>query len=248
MKVLVHGACGKMGAEVLKYIDATEGVTLFAGVDGMKRGETAFPCYASFDEVEGTPDVIVDFSFHTLVPSVMEYATRVGCAVVVATTGMDEAELASVREAAKTVPVFYSANMSVGIALLVDFAKRAAAAFPHADIEIVEAHHNRKVDAPSGTALMLAKGIQEVREHATLVTGRHGEGKRTPEEIGIHALRMANIVGEHEVLLTTDTQQLSLKHTAYDRGLFAEGAVKAACFVAGRAPGLYNMYDMLYSE
>ena len=248
MNVLVHGACGKMGAEVLKCLAEMQGVTLLCGVDAMKKGDTPFPCYTSFDEVEGVPDVVVDFSFHTLVPSVLEYAVRVGCAAVIATTGLNEAELASVREAAKRIPVFYSANMSVGIALLVDFAKRAAAAFPKADIEIVEAHHNRKVDAPSGTALMLAEGIREVREHATLVTGRHGEGKRTQGEIGIHALRMANIVGEHEVLLTTDTQQLCLKHTAYGRGLFAEGAVKAACFVAGRASGLYNMYDMLYSE
>lgn len=246
IKVLVHGSGGKMGAEVIKCIEKMEGVSLLGGVDAVKKGEMEYPYFPSFADVVGTPDVIIDFSFHTLVPSVLEYAEKVGCAVVVATTGMTDEELLKVKEASKKIPVFYSANMSVGVALLVDFAKKAAAAFPEADIEIVEAHHNRKVDAPSGTALMLANGIREARPHATYALGRQGEGKRTREEIGIHALRMANVVGEHTVYVTTDTQQLCLKHTAYDRALFAEGAVKAALFMQGKAEGLYNMYDMIY--
>ena len=246
VKVLVHGAGGKMGAEVIRCISKMNEVELLGGVDAMGQGEQDYPYYKTFDQVVDTPDILVDFSFHTLVPSVLDYAEKVGCGVVIATTGLTEEELQRVKDASKKIPVFYSANMSVGIALLVDFAKKAAAAFPCADIEIVEAHHTRKVDAPSGTALMIANGIREVRPQATYALGRQGEGKRTPEEIGIHALRMANIVGEHVVYVTTDTQQLCLKHTAYDRALFAEGALKAATFLVGRANGLYNMYDLLY--
>ena len=137
--------------------------------------------------------------------------------------------------------------MSFGIALLCDFAKKAAAAFPDADIEIVEAHHNRKVDAPSGTAVMLANSIKEVRPEAEYVYGRGGEAKRKPNEIGIHALRMANIVGEHEVYITTDSQQLVLRHNAYDRSLFADGAVKATRFLVAQGAGLYTMRDMFKS-
>ena len=140
--------------------------------------------------------------------------------------------------------MFLAANMSVGVALLADFAKQAAAMFPDADIEIVEAHHNRKVDAPSGTAIMLANAIKEVRPEAEYVYGRSGEAKRQKNEIGIHALRMANIVGEHEVYITTDSQQLVLRHNAYDRSLFADGAVKAARFLVNQGKGLYTMQDM----
>lgn len=246
IKVLVHGSGGKMGTEVIRCIQKMQGVELLCGVDAVGKGVEDYPHYTSFTQVPTAPDVIIDFSFHTLLPTVMEYAAQVGSAVVVATTGFTPEEMACMKEGSKKVPVFYSANMSVGVALLVDFAKKAAAAFPHADIEIVEAHHNRKVDAPSGTALMLADGIREVRTGATYALGRHGEGKRQQDEIGIHALRMANIVGEHTVYVTTDTQQLCLKHTAYDRALFAEGAVKAATFIVGKAEGLYNMYDMIY--
>lgn len=246
IKILVHGSGGKMGTEVMRCIEKMEGVTLLGGVDVQKQGEMEYPYYSSFADVKGIPDVIIDFSFHTLVPSVLTYAEEIGCPIVIATTGMTEEELLKVKETSKKVPIFYSANMSVGVALLVDFAKKAAKAFPDADIEIVEAHHNRKVDAPSGTALMLANGIREVRPASTYALGRCGEGKRERNEIGIHALRMANVVGEHTVYVTTATQQLCLKHTAFDRALFAEGAVKAALFMIGKAEGLYNMYDMIY--
>ncbi len=246
MRVLVHGACGKMGRQVIREVEENGSLTLLCGVDAMAKGDENFPCYTSFDQVPETPDVIIDFSYHTLIEGVLSYAEKVGCAVVIATTGFTPEEIARIQSGAVKVPVFYSANMSVGIALLVDFAKRAAAAFPDADIEIVEAHHNRKVDAPSGTALMLADGIRQARPKAKYVTGRSGEGKRTPDEIGIHALRMANIVGEHAVYVTTATQQLCLKHTAYDRALFAQGAVTAAIFMVGKDTGLYSMYDMLY--
>jgi 4-hydroxy-tetrahydrodipicolinate reductase len=135
--------------------------------------------------------------------------------------------------------------MSLGIALLVELAKTAAKAFPEADIEIVEKHHNRKLDAPSGTALLLARELQEVREDATLICGRSGQAKREKNEIGIHAVRMGNIVGEHEVIIGTDTQTVTLKHEAHSRALFAEGAIAAADFLIGKPAGLYDMKRMI---
>ena len=148
-------------------------------------------------------------------------------------------------EAAKHIPVFYSGNMSLGIAVLCRLAKQAAAAFPDADIEIVEIHHIRKVDAPSGTAKMLFEAVKEVRPNAVANCGRAGEGKRTKEEIGISALRMGNVVGIHEVHICTPSQTLTLRHEAANRAMFADGAVAAAEFVAGKAPGLYNMEEFL---
>ena len=165
--------------------------------------------------------------------------------VVIATTGQTEEELSAIREASKEIPVFLSANMSIGVALLAEMAKTAAKAFPDADIEIVEKHHSQKLDAPSGTALLLAKAIGEVRPGATFNCGRSGHGKRPKDEIGIHSLRMGGLVGEHEVILATPTQTITLKHEAHSRALFAEGALKAAAFLDGRRPGLYDVNAML---
>ena len=143
------------------------------------------------------------------------------------------------------IPVFHSANISLGVALLVELAKKTAAAMPDAEIEIIEKHHDRKLDAPSGTALMIANAIREVRPEATNHCGRSGQGKRTPEEIGIHAIRMGNIVGEHEVIIGTQAQTITLKHEAHSRALFAEGAIVAADYICGRPAGLYKMDDMV---
>lgn len=244
IKVLVHGSNGKMGGHVMAEIAKSEDLELFCGVDPKSTGEENYKYYDSFDKVEGKADVIIDFSFHTLVKSVLDYAVKSETPVLIATTALDDEDKCAVARASQKVPVFLAANMSVGVALLADFAKRAAAMFPDADIEIVEAHHNRKVDAPSGTAVMLANAIKEVRPNAEYVYGRGGEAKRQKNEIGIHALRMANIVGEHEVYITTESQQLVLRHNAYDRALFADGAIKAARFLIGKENGLYTMQDM----
>ena len=172
-------------------------------------------------------------------------AVRNGAAAVIGTTGHTEEEKALIFAAAKEIPVFYSGNMSLGIAVLCRLAKDAARYFPDADIEIVEAHHNRKVDAPSGTALMLLGAIKEVRPNAWANCGRSGEGKRTKEEIGISALRMGSVVGMHEVILHTGTQQLTLRHEAVTRAMLADGAVDAARFLLGKPAGLYNMESIL---
>ena len=173
------------------------------------------------------------------------YAVSRKLPVVVATTGHTEAELEMIRKAADSVPVFWSGNMSVGIALLAKLAKQTAAMFPDADIEIVESHHNQKLDVPSGTALMLARAVQEARPDNRLLVGRHENGKREKGQIGIHSLRMGNTVGIHEVIVNTGTQVITLKHEAQDRALFAEGALAAAAFLIRQTPGLYTMEDML---
>ena len=164
------------------------------------------------------------------------------------TTGHTPEEKIKIAAAAELIPVFFSANMSLGVALLVELAKQAAVAFPEAEIEIIEKHHDRKVDAPSGTALMLADALCEVRPEATVNCGRSGQGKRTREEIGIHAIRMGNIVGEHEVIVGTDTQTITLKHEAHSRSLFAEGAIVAADFIIGKSAGLYDMNSMVAAD
>ncbi len=153
-----------------------------------------------------------------------------------------------IRDASSRIPVFFSANMSIGIALLAELAQRTAAAFPDAAIEIIEKHHDRKLDAPSGTALMLADRIRQVRPAAFTVLGRSGQKKRTREEIGIHAVRIGNCPGEHEILIGTQNQTITLKHEAHSRALFAEGALAAAKWLLGKDAGLYDMNDLIKGE
>lgn len=243
MKVIINGASGRMGKEVTRLLsEGYRSSSLLARVDAFSTEEGVFP---SLDCVEEKADVIIDFSNHAAAHALAAYAVKTNTPFVLATTGHTEEELAAVYEAAKKVPVFFSANMSLGVALLCRLAKEAAALYPDADIEIVEKHHNRKLDAPSGTALMLADAISEVRSDAKAVLGRSGQAKREKNDIGIHAVRMGNIVGEHEILIGTDTETITLSHTAHSRSLFAEGAVVAAAFLVGQSAGLYNMNDML---
>ncbi len=244
IKILVHGSNGKMGGHVIDAIKKNDNMVLFCGVDKMSNGNESYPYYTAFEEIKDKPDVIIDFSFHTVVKDALDYAVKAKCPIVVATTGLNDEEKSHVAETACKVPVFLSGNMSIGIATLCDTAKRVASAFPNAEIEIVETHHIRKADAPSGTALMLADSIKEIRPNAKYVFGRQGMSKREKDEIGIHALRMANVVGIHEVYITTDTEQILLKHTAFDRALFADGAIKAAEFLVGKSAGIYTMKDI----
>lgn len=242
MKIIVYGAAGRMGTEVIRLVNAqSPELTLAAKVDPYGEGDML----ASLDDFSGKADCIIDFSNHTATASLLDYAKKTNTPVVLATTGHTKDELTMISEAAKSVPVFHSANMSLGVAVLCSLAKSAAAAFPDADIEIVEKHHNRKLDVPSGTALMLADSIKEVRPEAQYVIGRHEYGKRTKEEIGIHSLRLGNVVGEHEVIISTDTQILTLKHEAQSRNLFADGAITAAKFLVGKPAGLYQMRDIV---
>ena len=238
MKAVLCGANGAMG----KLIDEILGAECVGRVS--IDGENNVP--KTFEEL-GTvdADVVIDFSHHSAIADVMAYSRKIGAAVVVGTTGHTEEEKAIIAEAAKELPVFFTGNVSMGIAVLCRLAKQAAAFFPDADIEIVETHHTRKVDAPSGTALMLFNAIKEVRPEATPNCGRAGEGKRTREEIGISSLRLGSVVGIHEVHIHTGTQCLTLKHEAVTRAMLADGAVEAAKFMLGKSAGFYNMESML---
>ena len=243
MNIIIHGSTGRMGQNLIKAISKNH--TLAAGVSVDQETSAAEKKYHSLPEFTGEADLIIDFSHHTAINGVLEYAEARKLPVVIGTTGHTAEEKARIAKAAEIIPVFHSGNMSVGVALLVQLAKQTAKAFPDAEIEIIETHHNQKLDVPSGTALMLADGIKSVRETAVYNIGRPENGKRTKEEIGIHAIRLGNVVGIHEVLVSTGTQTITLKHEAHDRMLFAEGAVTAAEYLAGQPAGLYNMETML---
>lgn len=240
MKVIVNGAGGHMGRVLIDAL-LKKGYEVFAAVD--KYDEKA--AYHNLSDVPAGADVLIDFSHHSAAFEIAEFAKKSGVAVVVATTGHTEEEMESLKEAASAAPIFHSANMSLGVALLVELAKKTAAIFPEADIEIVEAHHNRKLDAPSGTAKMILEGILSVLPHKKGVFGRSGMAKREKEEIGVHAIRMGNVVGVHEVHVCTDNQCITLKHEAVSRALFADGAISAAEYLVACTPGFYGMNDLL---
>ena len=238
MKAVICGAGGAMGRLLCDILgqDVVGKVSLDGGNSSAK----------TFDELGLVDaDVILDFSHHSAAAGVLAYAKKTNAAVVIGATGHTAEEKAMIYDAAKALPVFYSSNVSLGIAVLCRLAKEAARFFPDADIEIAETHHNRKVDAPSGTALMLFDAIRQVRPQAVAHCGRSGEGKRTKEEIGISSLRMGSVVGVHEVHIHTGTQCLTLRHEAVTRQMFADGAVDVARFMLGKAPGLYDMEDLL---
>lgn len=241
MRAVICGANGAMG-KVLQQLLQGEiaGLVSIDGENGVPR---------SFVELGNVnADVVIDFSHHSAAAEVIAYAKAMGCAAVIGTTGHTVEEKQLILNAAKEIPVFYSGNMSLGIAVLCKLAKQAAAYFPEADIEIVEVHHNRKVDAPSGTARMLFEAVKSSRPELTEHCGRAGEGKRTKNEVGISSLRMGNVVGVHEVHITTGNQSLTLRHEAQSREMLAEGAVDAARFMVGKGVGLYNMEQLLEKQ
>ncbi len=239
MRAVLCGANGAMGKLIGGLLgDQVVGRVSIDGENGVAK---------TFDELGPVPaDVVIDFSHHSAAAQVLDYARAIGAAAVIGTTGHTQEEKAMITAAAREIPVFFSGNMSLGIAVLCRLAKEAAGYFPDADIEIVEVHHNRKVDAPSGTALMLFHAVQQVRPQAVAHCGRSGEGKRSKEEIGISSLRMGSVVGVHEVHIHTGSQELTLRHEAVTRDMLAEGAVEAARFMVGKAPGLYTMEQMLH--
>lgn len=230
-----NGAMGKLIGQILR--DEVVGKVSVDGENGVAK--------TGLELGDVQADMVIDFSHHTAIADVLDYAKKHHCTAVIGTTGHTPEEKALITAAANKIPVFYSGNMSLGIAVLCRLAKDAARYFPDADIEILEVHHNRKVDAPSGTAHMLFNAIKEVRPDAQEHCGRVGEGKRTKNEIGISSLRLGNVVGIHEVHICTGTQTLVLKHEAVTRAMLADGAVAAARFMEGKHPGLYHMEHIL---
>lgn len=238
MDIIINGANGHMGRILRERIIEQTGLTL-SGEAGI--GDGIIP----IGEGNFSGDIVIDFSSHQGTANLIEFCTSKSLPVVIATTGQSEEEVAMIHEAAKNIPVFFSANMSVGIALLVELAKQAVAVFPQADIEIIEMHHNRKLDAPSGTALMIAESIKATAPPKKLLVGRSKQGQRQPQEIGIHAVRIGNEVGTHEVIIATENQRITLKHEAQERSLFADGAIAAARFLIEKPAGLYDMHDFI---
>ena len=238
MRAIICGANGAMGKLIIERLPGeVAGKVSLDGENGVSK---------TFDELGAVDaDVVVDFSHHSAVADVLAYARYHGCAAVIGTTGHTRQEKELIYDAAGDIPVFYSGNMSLGIAVLCRLAAQAAAAFPDADIEILEVHHNRKVDAPSGTAKMLFEAVKSARPELMEHCGRAGEGKRVANEVGISSLRMGNVVGIHEVHICTENQSLTLRHEAGNRGMLADGAVDAARFICGKAPGLYDMAALL---
>jgi len=245
MKFIVNGAGGAMGKVLCDIIKNSEKhqTVAFCSMEYTTDKENLI--YSNIKEYEGEADCIIDFSHHSATKDVTEYAVERNISLVVATTGQTEEEKQIIEEAAKKIPLFCSANMSFGVAILSCLAKIVAKAIPDCDIEIIEKHHNRKLDVPSGTALLLADSIKSVKDECEYNIGRHENGKRTKTEIGIHAVRMGNEVGTHEVIFATNSQVITLKHEAENRGLFAEGAITAAEFLKGKEAGYYNMDNIL---
>ena len=244
MRIILTGYTGHMGREVRACAERMENCEIVAGVDPMIPASEGI-CRKTFAECTAEADVIIDFSHHSMTNDLLDFAEARNLPVVLATTGQTDEEKERIRKAEQTIPVFLAANYSLGIATLTDLVKRAAALYPDGEIEIVEQHHDRKLDAPSGTALALFNAIKEVRPAAEANCGRAGQGKRTKDEIGIHAVRMGNIVGVHEVMIGTQNERITLKHEAFSRGVFAEGSLKAAEFMIGKPAGLYDMKDLL---
>ena len=241
IRVIINGAGGAMGKILSQVIEGTDDMEIVAGVD--VSGAGGF--YSSLEAYSGPADMVIDFSHHTCTVPLMDYCVSRGLPAVVCTTGQTEEELEYIARAAESIPVFKSANMSVGVALTARIVKEVAAKFGACDIEILEIHHNRKADAPSGTAIMLADAVREARPELHCNPGRSGMAKREADEIGISAVRMGNIVGTHEVMFGTNTQTITISHQAHDRALFADGAVAAARFLTDKPAGLYNMDDLL---
>ena len=245
LKILLSGACGRMGRQVAACAEETDAV-IVAGMDVNHQKGAAFPVYPSFDLVTEEAQVIIDFTRPEGLPALLAYARAHRLPVVLAATGYQEQELALIKEAAKEIPIFRSANLSLGVYVLKALSAKAAQLLPEFDIEIVEKHHNQKVDAPSGTALMLYEAVQN--EASQPIHGRHTRTqKREKQEIGIHAVRGGTVPGEHEVGFYGPGESLLLTHSAQDRSIFARGALRAADFIIQQQPGEYDMESLAAS-
>lgn len=245
MKILISGMAGHMGRALAALCtDGVRGAELYGGVDKFPEDDLGGRCWSSFDDAPTDADCVIDFSHHSSAPALADYCVKNGLPLVVATTAHTAEERAAIEAAAERIPVFFAANYSLGIALLIDFAKKLTAMMPSAEIEIIEKHHDRKIDAPSGTAIAIADAICSVRGDMMKHCGRSGIGKREANEIGIHSVRLTNIVGEHEVIVATPNETITLKHEAHDRRLFAEGALAAAEFLTSLPSGKTGLYDM----
>ncbi len=251
VNILMSGCNGRMGQAIVASVAQRDDAQIVCGIDTYDGITNSFPVYASFADVTEKVDVIIDFSNPSALSGLLDYSLRNNVPSVLCTTGYSEEQIASINKAAEKVAVFRSGNMSLGVNLLIEISKMAAKVFgSDFDIEIVEKHHHTKIDAPSGTALMIADEISTVLENEpTYVYDRHSvRKKRDKKEIGIHSVRGGTIVGEHDVIFAGDNEVVTISHQAQSRSLFAVGAINAAVFLADKEPGNYDMSDLLKSR
>lgn len=247
VRIILSGANGKMGKVIQSVVSGRDNCEIVAGVD-INTESNGFPVYSSFEEIKEDADVIIDFSNPALLNSLLSYSEKKSIPVVIATTGYDDSQKKQIEEAAKKTAVFFTYNMSLGINLLANLAKKAVEVLgDEFDIEIIEKHHNQKIDAPSGTALMLADAIcEEIQKPMKYEYDRHSKReKRTKNEIGMHAVRGGTIVGEHEIIFAGRDEIITLSHSARSKEIFAVGAVNAAMFMADKKSGMYSMKEMI---
>ncbi len=248
IKLILSGCNGKMGTVISNLVKNDDSVEIVAGFDINTEATGGYPVYATPDEFSGKADVIIDFSHPSCFDSILDYAVKTKTAVVFATTGLSDEQRDAMKNAAEKTAVFFSANMSIGVNLLIELVQQAAKVLEeNFDIEIIEKHHNQKIDAPSGTALAIADAINEVLvSKKEYIYDRHSvRKKRSVSEMGIHTLRGGTIVGEHEVIFAGNNELIEVKHTATSREVFAVGSVKAAKYMVGKPAGFYTMKDLV---
>ena len=247
-RIIMNGCNGKMGQVITRLAAEDSDAEIVAGFDIKDDKENTYPVFTNPEEFEGEADVVIDFSHPSSHTGILSFCKKRKLPVIICTTGLSSEQKEEFKEASKEIPVFFSANMSIGINLLIDLAKKAAKLLEGSfDIEIVERHHNQKIDAPSGTALAIADGIDEVLSFpAEYVYDRHSvRRKRKNTEIGISAVRGGTIVGDHEVIFAGNDEVIELSHHAHSKEVFAVGAIKAAKFIKGKAAGMYDMNDLI---
>ncbi|HAE62220.1 MAG TPA: 4-hydroxy-tetrahydrodipicolinate reductase [Eubacteriaceae bacterium] len=247
MKILLSGCNGGMGKTIQSLVSERDDMEIVAGFDSTKSSGSPFTVYTELNDVKENIDAIIDFSHFSAFDAIVDFAEDKKIPLVMATTGLSQENEDRLIESAKLIPVFRTANMSIGVNVLLGLVSQAEKMLKDFDIEIIEKHHNKKVDAPSGTALMLANAINENAEKKYVFTyGREGtSAKRQQHELGIHAVRGGTIAGEHTVLYAGDDENIEIKHTATSKKVFAKGAIEAARFIAAQKNGMYDMKKML---
>ena len=245
LRVIISGYSGSMGKVLTKCANEDSELEIVCGASKDDL-DVPFKTYHKMSDVEESADVIIDFSHHSTIEDTLSYAIKTKTPIVIATTGFNDEELTKIKKASNIIPIFHSSNMSLGVNVLVKLVKEAAKSLNGFDIEIIEKHHNKKLDAPSGTAVMIANGVKEVLPDSEYIYGRHGRSdKRSSNEIGIHAIRGGTIVGEHTTIFAGHDEVVEIKHSAQSKDIFAKGAIAAAKFLVKQEAGYYNMNNML---
>lgn len=251
INILLSGCNGKMGQVISKLASEKEGLRIAAGFDINTSIQNSYPVYTDLNKCDTKIDVIIDFSHPSVLQGLLEFAASKGIPAVVATTGLSSSQIKMLHEASRNIPIFFSANMSLGVNLLLDLVKKATKVLQgNYDIEIVEKHHNQKIDAPSGTALTIADAINSaLAEQQEYIYDRHSRRKkRNKNEIGIHAVRGGTIVGDHSVIFAGNDEIIEINHIATSKHIFAEGSLNAAAFLYDKKPGMYSMDNLIESK